>query len=257
MEIDEIARLVNVVRRLRAPDGCPWDRAQTHDSIKKNLVEESGEFLDAVEDRDLPEMREELGDLLLQVLLHCQIASDAHEFTLEDVAREEADKLIRRHEHVFGNKKAEDVSEALNVWENSKKHESGAQALRKSAIDGVPRSMPGLARCQKALSKAAKSGFEWRDSADVIGKVDEELAEVKSAIASGNQSQIAEELGDLLCAVVKLCRWNHLEAEELMHQSTNKFIRRFRFMEQHAQKPLCDLTINEWLALWNEAKNDA
>lgn len=257
MEIDEIARLVNVVRRLRAPDGCPWDRAQTHDSIKKNLVEESGEFLDAVEERDIPEMREELGDLLLQVLLHCQIASDAHEFTLEDVAREEADKLIRRHEHVFGNKKAEDASEALKVWENSKKHESGAQALRKSAIDGVPRSMPGLARCQKALSKAAKSGFEWRDSADVIGKVDEELAEVKSAIASGDQSQIAEELGDLLCAVVKLCRWNHFEAEELMHQSTNKFIRRFRIMEQHAQKPLGELTINEWLALWNEAKNDA
>ena len=254
MGSDEFSRLVEVVRRLRAPDGCPWDRAQTHDSIKRNLVEEAGEFLDAVEDRDIPEMREELGDLLLQVLLHSQMAAEEGLFTIDDVVREEADKLIRRHEHVFGAARAADAADALRVWENSKRHEGGAQARRHSAMDGVPRSMPGLARCQKALSKAAKTGFEWKNGDEALGKVDEELAEAKAAIAAGDRSQLAEELGDLLCAVVMLCRWHHLEAEELMHQAVGKFCRRFRYMEQHAGKPIGDLTTEQWRRLWDEGK---
>lgn len=252
---EEVTKLVEIVRRLRAPGGCPWDRAQTHDSIKKNLVEECGEFLDAVEEHDLAEMREELGDLLLQVVLHCQIADEAGHFNLEEVAREEADKLIRRHEHVFGARHAGDAAEALKIWENSKRHEGGAQARRHSVMDGVPRAMPGLARCQKALAKAAKNGFEWADVNGAAGKVEEEWNEVKEAIRSGDHAQIAEELGDLLCAAVKLCAMEHLEAEELMHRATLKFIRRFQAMEHMAKGNLKELTAEQWRCLWEAAKD--
>ena len=253
-EYPELVRLVEVVRRLRAPDGCPWDRAQTHDSIKRNLVEETGEFLDALEDRDLDGVQEELGDLLLQVLLHAQIAEDTGEFDLEAIAKHEADKLVRRHPHVFGDKHAGNADEALKSWEGAKVGEAGAQARRKSQMDGVPRSMPGLARMQKAFMKAGKVGFEWPNIEDAVAKVEEEVAEVKAARAEGNREHLGEELGDLLAATVKLCHLEHFEAEELMHASVLKFASRFRHMEEHAGKPLAECTLEEMIALWNAAK---
>lgn len=256
----ELERLIAIVAKLRDPQGgFPWDLAQTHDSIKRNLVEETGEFLDAVEDRDLPEMREELGDLLLQVLLHSQIAQDNGEFTLEDVCREEADKLVRRHPHVFGNQHTDDPDEALRLWNAAKRAEPGAQAQRKSVMDGVPRSMPALARIQKAAVKAAAKGFEWPDLAHVVGKVDEELAEVKAAISEGDRDHLKEELGDLFCTVIQLCRWLNFEAEEVAHAAARKFIHRFQAMETTAAqegKKLEDARLEDWLRWWKEAKHN-
>jgi MazG family protein len=256
----ELKRLIDIVKKLRDPQGgCPWDLAQTHDSIKRNLVEESAEFLDAVEDRDLPEMREELGDLLLQVLLHSQIAQDNGEFTLEDVCREEADKLVRRHPHVFGDQHTTDPDEALRFWNAAKRAEPGAQAQRKSVMDGVPRSMPALARCQKALSKAGSKGFEWPDIQYVLDKTQEEFAEVKEALAKGNRAHLKEELGDLLFIVANLCRWLNFEAEEVAHAAAKKFIHRFQTMEAVAEqqgKSLDEATLDDWLAWWKEAKEN-
>ena len=256
----ELERLINIVRKLRDPQGgCPWDLAQTHDSIKRNLVEETAEFLDAVEDHDLPEMREELGDLLLQVLLHSQIAQDTGEFTLEDVCREEADKLVRRHPHVFGDQHTTDPDEALRFWNAAKKSEPGAQAQRKSIMDGVPRSMPALARCQKALAKAAAKGFEWPDLNHVLDKVHEEYLEVKSAINEGDREHLKEELGDLFCTIIKLCRWLDFEAEEVTHAATHKFIHRFQRMEATAtaeNKSLDDALLDDWPRWWRMAKQN-
>lgn len=258
-DTSEFQRLVDVVRRLREPDGCPWDRAQTHDSIKKNLVEESGEFLDALEDRNLEGMREELGDLMLQVVLHAQIAAEAGEFTIEEILKEESDKLIRRHPHVFGETHANNADEALKSWENSKVGEAGEQSRRTSVMDGVPRSMPGLSRAQKALVKAARNGFDWPTEKEALAKIDEELAETKEAIAEGDEKHIAEEAGDLLFTIVNLCRKHNLESEELLHASIAKFIRRFQYMEKAtAQKGeiLKENSIEEWNRLWKEAKNN-
>ncbi len=256
----ELERLIAVVAQLRNPHGgCPWDLAQTHDSIKRNLVEESAEFLDAVEERDLPEMREELGDLLLQVLLHSQIAQDTGEFTLEEVCREEADKLVRRHPHVFGDQHADTPAEALRLWNDAKRKEPGAQAIRKSVMDGVPRSMPALARCQKALSKAESQGFEWPALQFVLDKVSEEFGEVKEALAEGRRDHLHEELGDLLFIVAKLCHWLHFEAEEVTQAAANKFIRRFQSMEALAAeeaKPLAQATPDDWKRWWKEAKKN-
>jgi len=252
----EIERLVGIVARLRQPDGCPWDRVQTHDSIKKNLVEECGEFLDALEDRDLEEMREEIGDILLQVVFHCQIGHENGEFDLEGVAREVSDKLIRRHPHVFGETKAATPEEALKSWESSKVGEPGAQSRRASVLDGVPRSVPGLSRMQKTLAKAAKQGFAYPDEALALAKIHEELAEVESAIANHVSEEVVnEEIGDLLTTVVALCRHRQCEAEELMHAAVKKFTRRFQGMEGLAEKPLKELSSDEWLALWEKSKN--
>ena len=259
----EFQRLADVVRRLRQPDGCPWDKVQTHDSIKRNLVEESGEFLDALEDRNLEGMREELGDLMLQVLFHAQIASEQGEFTLEEICKEEADKLIRRHPHVFGENHADNAAEALNRWEQSKVGEAGEQSRRKSVMDGVPRSMPGLSRAQKAQTKAGRNGFEWPEATrlqDALAKVDEELAEVKEALAEDNAEHVAEELGDLLFVVTNVARIRGLEGEELLHAAVRKFIRRFQHMEKataEAGRKMTDNSSAEWTALWQEAKKDA
>lgn len=256
---EEFQRLVDIVRRLRQPDGCPWDKVQTHDSIKKNLVEESGEFLDALEDRNLEGMREELGDLMLQVLFHAQIAAEQGEFTLEELCKEEADKLVRRHPHVFGENHADNAAEALNRWEQSKVGEAGEQSRRKSVMDGVPRSMPGLSRAQKALVKAARNGFDWPSEADALAKVDEELTETKEALAAKDEEAFAEEVGDLLFTVVNLCRIHGMESEELLHAAVKKFLGRFRYMEAEtaaAGRKLTDNTISEWTDLWKSAKNN-
>ena len=255
-DLNDIQRLADVVRRLREPDGCPWDREQTHESIKRNLVEETGEFLDALEEGDTEGVREELGDLLLQVVFHAQIGAEAGEYNLWEIAAEEADKLIRRHPHVFGEKKAGDAKEAISVWDQAKVGEAGAQAKRKSAMDGVPRSMPGLSRAQKALTKAAKCGFEWPSVSGALSKVEEELQEVKEAAAENNREHLAEELGDLLCTVANLCRINGFEAEELLHAATGKFIRRFKYIEENAGAPLPETSLDAMQDLWRKAKKE-
>ncbi|MFA6814682.1 MAG: nucleoside triphosphate pyrophosphohydrolase [Lentisphaeria bacterium] len=251
--------LIRIVSRLRAEDGCPWDKIQTSKSMKRCLVEECGEFLDALEEQDEAGMREELGDLLLQVLFHAQIAAEDCRFSFEDVVREECEKLLRRHPHVFGTVHAKNSEDALKAWEKSKACEPEKKASRLSGIDGVPRSMPGLARAQKTLIKASRHGFEWRSIEAAIAKVDEEWKEVREAIANDDSDAVEEELGDLLMAIVNLCRWRKIEAEEAMHSSIKKFIRRYKAMEDFAFKDgsaLDDLTVEKLMILWDRVKQD-
>lgn len=254
---DEMSQLIEVVRQLRSENGCPWDRAQTHLSIRRCLIEEAGEFLDAVEAADVEGMREELGDLLLQVVLHAQMAAEAGHFDIQGVAGSEKEKLLRRHPHVFGQVRADDAAAALHSWEQSKLGEAGAQSRRQSVMDGVPRSLPALARAAKALHKAEKCGFAWPSEAAVLDKVDEELAEVKAALRSGDAAAARAELGDLLLAVTSLCRWHKIEAEEALQEATGTFMRRFRQVEAECSRlgrSPGELTGDELGRLWDRAK---
>ncbi len=258
-DASEFLRLTEIVRRLRQPDGCPWDRVQTHESIQKNLVEETGEFLDALEDGNLEGIREELGDILLQVVFHAQMGAEAGEYTMEEICREEADKLLRRHPHVFGKAaKASNAKDALGSWERSKMGEAGEQSRRTSALDGVPRSMPGLSRAQKTLVKASRKGFRWQSGRDALAKVDEELSEAKEALAQGDKAAFAREAGDLLFAVTSLCQTQDVEAEEALHNAIARFHKRFRSMEAETKAAGHSLEENspqEWIRLWKKAKS--
>lgn len=255
--MDQLQRLVAIVAKLRAPEGgCPWDRKQTHLSLRRFLVEEAGEFLDAVEDNDHDAMRDELGDLLLQVVLHAQIASENGHFDLQDVAKSEADKMLRRHPHVFDTITVNDAGDVVKLWDDIKKVEKGA-AAGAHTLDQLPRSLPALARAQKALDKADKVGFAWPEIADAIAKIEEELGEVREATRQGNQADIEEELGDMLFTMVNLCRWQKLQAEEVMQKAVGKFIRRFALMEQLVAdqgRQLRDCAPEELLEAWNKAK---
>lgn len=256
---DEIKQLIEVVRHLRSENGCPWDRAQTHSSIRRCLIEEAGEFLDAVEAADYEGMQEELGDLLLQVVLHAQMADEAGHFDFQAVAGCEKEKLLRRHPHVFGTATAGTAAEARHRWEQSKVGEAGAQSRRQSAMDGVPRSLPALARAAKALQKAEKSGFAWPSQEAVLDKVDEELAEVKAALQSGDAEAIRAELGDLLLAVTSLCHAQKIEAEEALQEAIRTFMQRFRKMEEEGGKQgkkLGELSETELVRLWRWAKDE-
>ena len=255
--MSEIQRLIEVVARLRDPEkGCPWDSVQTNMSIRSYLVEEAGEYLDALEDGDHDAMRDELGDILLQVVLNAKIAEDEGFFNIEDVARSEADKMIRRHPHVFASSDAKTEEEFRKQWDRIKSSEKGYDK-RDSAMDGIPRSIPGLARAQKMLSRASRAGFDWPDIQGVLGKISEELDEVKEAVAENNQEHLSEELGDLLLAVVKLCHWNNIQAEEAMHASVKKYTKRYRVMEQELHKQglePANATIEQKVAAWKAAK---
>lgn len=257
MAEDQLERLVEVVARLRSPvNGCPWDSVQTNMSIRRYLIEEAGEYLDALEAGDYDAVRDELGDILLQVVLNAQIAQDEGHFNIQDVARHEADKMIRRHPHVFGTSSASTEDELRRQWEDIKRTEKEC-AERKSAMDGVSRSVPALARAQKMLSRARGAGFEWPCFEDALAKVAEELGEVRQALANGDEAGVAAELGDLLFAIVKVCAWRDLHAEELLQAACAKFERRFRFVEARVPKNAsgvlnCD--IGHLLELWKEAK---
>jgi len=253
MRNDNVHELVEILARLRAPGGCPWDREQTHDSLKRFLVEETGELLDAIENCNDASMIDELGDVLLQIVFHAQIASEQGRFDLQDVVRSECAKMIRRHPHVFGNKQVVDADGVVDQWEELKQQEKSDASTDKSAIAGVPRNLPGLHRAQKIQRKAARIGFEWSHTQEFIAKIQEELAELIEAVEGGRQEEIAEETGDLLFAVVNLARQQELEAEELMHAAVAKFDRRFRKLEKLLAKdgntvPGCslELLVKHW-----------
>ena len=253
---DAIRRFIDIVARLRAPNGCPWDREQTHDSIRQCLVEESAELLDAIEARDDINMVEELGDVMMQVVFHAQIAKEEGRFDIDEVARHACEKLVRRHPHVFGESTVDGGAAALAQWEKIKQGEK-ANADRGSAISGVPRHLPALHRAQKMLKKAAKVGFDWPDEAAAFRKVEEELAEVRQAMASGTDEQVAEEIGDLLFTIVNLARYRDLYVEDVLHQAVAKFDGRFRFMEEALAsqgKSVQDCTADELMAAWKTAK---
>jgi tetrapyrrole methylase family protein/MazG family protein len=227
---DSLHELVQIMARLRCPDGCPWDREQTHHSLVRYLVEETGEFLDALEDGDDHGMVDELGDLLLQIVFHARIAEEEGRFTIEDVARSECDKMIRRHPHVFGDARADHPAAVVDQWEKIKRAEPGKDN-RTSALDGVPRHLPPLHRAQKILDKAAKVGFRWPDIEGALGKAEEEWAELREALEKRDQEAVGEELADLIFTLVNVGHMAGIRAEEAMQAGLRKFERRFRRLE--------------------------
>ncbi len=253
-------RLVRTIWRLRQPDGCPWDREQTHASITANMIEESYEAVDAIEADDVAHMREEMGDVLEQVMLHSQIAADAGEFTIDDVCRELNEKLVRRHPHVFGDVAASDAEGALDSWDDVKREEraavgEAAGGEEPGLLDSVPAGMPALMQCQKISKRAAKAGFEWETTADVWDKVAEERAEFEAEEPGSDAA--AEEFGDLLFALVNVARREGIDAEEALRRANAKFRRRWSAVEHAAReagRDVADLSTDELNGLWDEAK---
>ncbi|HEY8901422.1 MAG TPA: nucleoside triphosphate pyrophosphohydrolase [Chthoniobacterales bacterium] len=229
--LDPVLRLKEIVARLRAPDGCPWDREQTHASLRGALLEETYELVDAIDLADDSNLREELGDLLLHVVMHAQMASERGAFEFDAVATEICEKLIRRHPHVFGEDSAADSDEVLRKWEQIKRAE---KAERTSILDGLPRALPALLRAQNAQKKAARVGFDWTEAGEVIAKIEEELAELKAAMATANSAAITEETGDLLFSVVNLARKLGQDSEMTLSAATDKFVERFKSVERQA-----------------------
>ena len=248
-EGDPMLRLRTIVDLLRSPHGCPWDREQTHTSLRKPLLEEAYEFIDAVDADDDPAMREELGDLLLQPILHAAIAKQRGAFDLDDAATAIADKLERRHPHVFGETEVTGTEDVLKNWDAIKRTEGKA-----SALGGVPRAMPALDRAMTISRRAARVGFEWPDHAGVFAKLDEEVAEVREAFASGDQGRIESEIGDLLFTVVNLARWSKIEPEEALNGMLDRFSARFERMAAEDETALTELSPDEWEARWSRAK---
>ena len=254
-------KLVQIMARLRAPDGCPWDREQTHRSLKPYLIEEAYETLEALDSGDDKEIRAELGDLLLQIIFHSQLAAEEDRFTIDDVVNGICEKLIRRHTHVFGDVKATNQQEALNNWEKVKREERGGGESGASALDGVPTSMPALLRARRLQSKAKSVGFDW-DSADgAFEKLDEEMAEFRAAFAAMDPKRLEDELGDIFFSLVNVSRFLKINPEEALTGSITKFINRFQYVEGEVAKSgkqLDAVGLEEMDRLWEEAKkNDA
>lgn len=246
-----LEELINVVAKLRAPDGCPWDREQTHTSLRPNMLEEAYEAVDAIDENDMAHLREELGDVLLQVLLHSQIASESNEFTLDDVAKELKEKLIHRHPHVFGTAKINNADDVLKTWDKLKSEE---KTERKSAMDGLSRSQAALISAQKISKRAVKTGFEWPNEESLYDCVMSEIEEFKEAEIEKDKNHMEEEMGDILFAIVNLARWNKIDAEQALLKANKKFEKRFRKMEDLATKPLNDYSFEEFDNLWKQAK---
>lgn len=260
---EEMQSLVETIWRLRQPDGCPWDRKQTHESIGKNMIEEAYEALDCIEAGDEAHLREELGDVLMQVVLHAQIAADAGAFTMVDVARDINDKLIRRHPHVFGERSATSADEVLAIWDSVKLAEKGAKDADaaeagerpEGLLEGVPRSLPALMEAQKVSRKAASAGFEWETVADVWDKVAEERAEFEAEAPGTAEREL--EFGDLLFALVNVARKEGIDAESALRASTAKFRERWAAMENAAYEggvALESLTTEQLNSLWDKVK---
>ena len=246
--------LVRIMEILRAPDGCMWDQAQDHHSIRQNFIEETYEACEAIDDNDTDHLKEELGDVLLQVVFHTQMEKEKGVFDLNDVADGVCKKLIFRHPHIFGDVKVGSTDEILSNWDDLKRKEK-KQETDTSTLESVSKSLPSLIRAQKLQKKAAKVGFDWPDVSGALDKVEEELAEVRAAI-NGN-GDIEEEIGDLIFAVTNVSRFVKVDSERAAEKTCNKFVRRFADMEQQAKaqgKQLSELTLEEMDALWDEAK---
>lgn len=256
LEDVDLQPLVDVIKVLREPGGCPWDREQTHASIRSNFVEEVYEFLEAVDADDSKGMEEELGDVLMQVVFHARMAQEADRFDMQDVIDTVVDKLIRRHPHVFGETQVESSAQVLVNWDAIKKQE---KQERTHVLDGIAQGLPGLLRAYKLQSKAAKVGFDWQEKAQVWAKVEEELAELKEALATKDQAQAEAEFGDLLFALVNYGRHCHLEPEVALNGTNNRFASRFNYVEAQVKasgKEWQAFTLEELDQFWNQAKKE-
>lgn len=250
MNYPNLEELIKIIEILRSENGCKWDREQTHATLKKNMLEEAYEAVDAIDNNDMKHLQEELGDVLLQVVLHSQIAKEEDAFNIEDVAQKLKDKLIRRHPHVFGNVKVNDTKEILENWEKIKLEE---KPHRTSIMDGISKSQAALMSAQKISKKAIEVGFEWPNIESLWECIHSELNEFKEA---KTQEEKEDELGDILFAVVNLARWNKIDAEQALLKANKKFMQRFRKMEELASKNLEEHSFEEWDNLWKSAKMD-
>ena len=251
MGYENLDKLIETVRVLRSPEGCEWDRAQTHKTLRPNMLEEAYEAVDAMDSGDMKHLKEELGDVLLQVLLHSQIADDEGEFNLDDVAKGLNEKLIHRHPHVFGTTKVNSTQDIIDNWDKLKKEE---KPHRKSAMDGISKSQSALMSAQKISKRAVKKGFEWPDESTLYECIRSEFEEFKEAITENNSEHAEEEMGDILFAVVNLARWHKIDAEQALLKANKKFEARFRKMEELAEKPLEEYDFREYDILWKRAK---
>lgn len=258
---DEFAAFVDTIAALRAPGGCPWDRERTHESIARNMIEEAYEAVDAIEQHDAAHLREELGDVLLQVVLQSQIAADAGEFTVADVCHDVNEKMIRRHPHVFGEEAAASADEVLSIWDNVKLAEKSASDAQEEApkglLDAMPVSFPALLQAYKISRKAVAVGFEWETVEEVWAKVEEEIAEFKQACQNGTAEEKELEFGDVLFSLVNVARKEGIDAETALRASCRKFRERWAFMEGAAWGQglrIEELSMEEMQQLWDQAK---
>lgn len=248
--------LIGIIELLRGENGCPWDRVQTHESIKGNLIEEAYESVEALESGDKDAFADELGDVLLQVVFHSEIGKSENTFTIQDVLNHVCNKLISRHTHIFGSDTADTPSEVMDTWEKNKQQEKGFTSITED-LKGVCRYLPALLRAQKVSKKAAKVGFEWDTINDVMAKVQEEVQELALAVQHGSTAEMEEELGDLLFAAVNIARFADFKAEDALNRAVEKFISRFEKVEQSANgsgHSLSELSAEELDCLWKDAK---
>ncbi len=251
-----LSQLVELMAQLRGPNGCPWDRKQTPDSLKPFLLEECYEVVDAIEDGSPDKVRDELGDLLFQIVFHARIAEEQGQFTLHDVITAIHEKMTRRHPHVFGDEKLSTAREVLANWEEIKKKEK-AHEDRKSILEGVPKELPSLLRAHRLQERAARVGFDWNHLNEALPKLDEEIAEFKEALSGGNAGRIEDELGDVFFMLVNVSRFLGVNPDEALRKTISKFIHRFRYIEEHAEnagRSMNDMTIEEMEKLWQESK---
>ena len=250
--MERLAEVIKLLRRL-----CPWDRVQTHESLRRCLIEEAYEVVDAVDRNDMTNLREELGDVMLQVVMNAQIASETGEFALKDVINDECDKMIRRHTHIFSTDTAKTVDKVLEKWENVKSKEHG-NIKHSQRLADVPKALPALIRSEKVQKRAAEAGFDWDDISGALEKVEEEFGEFGEAREKHDEGSIREELGDLLFSVVNVARFAGIDPEEALNSATDKFICRFGMLESRADtegRRLEEMTLPEMDALWNEIKH--
>lgn len=255
MPMKKLKKLTEIIAHLRGPDGCPWDKQQTHSSLKPYILEETYEVIEAIDEDDKEKLAEELGDLLLQIMLHAQIASERDAFDIEIVAGMIGDKLIERHPHVFDEKKEITAGEVLQNWEHIKLKK--AKKNDYSVLQGVPKALPALLKAYRVQEKVGRYGFDWDNPSDVIEKISEELEEFKKAIESGDEIHMEEEFGDLLFSIVNFGRHLNLQAESALNKTTRKFIKRFQYIEsklREAGKSLDQSNLDEMENLWREAK---
>lgn len=247
--------LIQLMARLRAPNGCPWDRKQTHRSLRPFLLEETHEVLEAIASRNPERLKDELGDLLFQIIFHAQLAAEAGQFTIHDVVAGSLVKMKRRHPHVFGTERLRTSGQVLENWEEIKRRERGGSG--KSLLSGVPRTLPALLRAHRVMAKAARVGFTWSRWEEALAKVTEEVHELEQALLSRRSARIQEELGDAFFALVNLARFAGANPEDALHLAVAKFIRRFSRVEKESKRrdrPLSDFSLDELIRIWKGGK---
>lgn len=246
--------ILKIMETLRGDKGCPWDREQTRESLKSFIVEEAYEVLDAIDEKDPETLKEELGDLLFQIVFQCQIAKEKKEFDMTDVIEKLGKKMLARHPHVFGDAEYKTSDEVLIHWEEQKRLEG---KIRESILEGIPKALPSLLRAYRIQDRVARVGFDWEKTEDLLKKLDEELKEFKKAIEKKERSDIEDELGDILFMLVNISRFIGINPEDALIKTISRFISRFHYIEMHASeqnKKLSDMTLEEMDVLWDEAK---